>query len=478
MLKNNKFKNVMFVLYLFIALGICSLPAVMMPFTDTEKTSENRELSTMPKFRTEDGKINLDFFYQFETYFSDHYSFREKLVTLNGSIMGGIFNTSPNNDVIIGKGDWLFYNYTIDDYTATHLMSYRGINNICRNLELMAEYCENYGADFVFVPAPNKNSIYPEFMPERYYVTDADKNLHRVYSKLAETSVKCCDLEGALLKSKGDKLLYHQTDTHWNNYGANIGREAMLNTLGKSFEHMDFTNTSYTWKGDLYKMLFPSGTKLDLQFDYADDLFTYNYVGRVRNMDDLTIKTVCDNAEGSLLMYRDSFGAANIPFMAESFASAEFSRIVPYKTESIASGEIDTVILEIVERNLPNLQTFAPIMPAPIRGGSGSFLTPRSYMPESDIFCEISGDYLHIYGILDDDFFESDDVRIYVTINDTVYEAFHAYEKELLGESSVSSSDNGFSLFVPYLESAEIWVTTYCDDAPLYRSESVEWGKE
>ena len=58
------------------------------------------------------------------------------------------------------------------------------------------------------------------------------------------------------------------------------------------------------------------------------------------------------------------------------------------------------------------------------------------------------GNYLHIFGELGDNFFTSDNTKIYVTANGVTYRAFNAFEDKLL-EREGEESDNGFSLYIP-----------------------------
>ena len=46
---------------------------------------------------------------------------------------------------------------------------------------------------------------------------------------------------------------------------------------------------------------------------------------------DPRITTVNPVKEGSLVMYRDSFGNALLPYMADAYANAYFSRGIPYQ---------------------------------------------------------------------------------------------------------------------------------------------------
>jgi len=333
-------------------------------------------------------------------------------------------------------------------------LSERGISNVAHNIQLMSEYCKENGADFIFAPAPNKNSIYPEYMPSRYYVTNNTKNIDAVKAKL-DGSVGYCDWKNFLITSKDNGLLYHKTDSHWNNFGANLASRQLLTDLGKQFTPLFNTGTSYTWRGDLYKMLFPQGKELDMQVEY-DGLFTFETVGRFRSWDDSTVNTECEGKEGRLLMFRDSFGVALNKFMANEFAEAEFSRVVPYRMQGIADGKFDCVVLEIVERNLRNLQKSAPVMPAPTAKG----VNLSSPSVSADVYTEEIGGYLHIYGVLENlKKSVKSDTNIYVTVNGITYEAFRAYESDLLsGETGMTESDYGYSLYVPYVENAQITI--------------------
>ena len=103
-----------------------------------------------------------------------------------------------------------------------------------------------------------------------------------------------------------------------------------MSALGK--EHNDFSDASYvtekSWSGDLDRMLWPGKDLKDYQNIYDID-FGYSYKGSYRSTDDLIINTVNDNAEDSILVFRDSFGAALIPYISENFENATYLRARP-----------------------------------------------------------------------------------------------------------------------------------------------------
>lgn len=439
-MKNDKRKNILYTVYAAAFIGICLVPAAAMPFQKSGSTLENRALAEMPKLKTEDGGFNFEFFSEFETYFSEHFAFRQELVTLDGKLRAEVAGSSSNEDVIVGKDGWLYYTPTADDFMNTNTLSDRAINNIDHNLALLSDYCAQQGAEFIFTAAPNKNTIYPEYMPFNYIETDNSGNLEKLEMKQAASQKYLyASLKDALLaeKAASGQQLYHKTDTHWNNIGALAARNALLNGKWTS----QWTKAD-DWSGDLAEMLYPADVPLDTQY-YTDYDFSYNYVGRFRSFDEISIKTTCENAKGSMLMYRDSFGEAILPFMAESFAQAEFSRAVPYNTSTITDGM--TVILEIVERNLGNLQKYAPVMPAPVYEGE----LPEGRVSSGAAYkSEVSGSYIHIYGELPEDFFSGDSTQIIVTADGSSYEAFNCFEDTKLGREG-ETSDRGFSLYIP-----------------------------
>ena len=161
-------KNTLYRIYSAVFIGICMIPSVFMPFIKSDTSTEKRKLSEFPKIKTDSGKINFQYFDEFETYFSEHFAFRQSLVTLDGYFKSKVLGTSSNNDVIVGKDDWLYYGETVNDFLNIGTLSNRGINNIKNNLEIINDYCNQNNVKFVFMVAPNKNSIYPEYMPSNY----------------------------------------------------------------------------------------------------------------------------------------------------------------------------------------------------------------------------------------------------------------------------------------------------------------------
>ena len=225
-------KNILYRLYAAAFIGVCLVPAVMTPFVGSSSSKEKRELAAVPKL-TREGKLNTEFFSQFETYFSEHFAFRQQLVDINSRLATSLLKTSPDTDVISGRDGWLFYGETADDFLNINTLSRRAINNIHHNLRLIDNYCRENGADFIFFSAPNKNSLYPEYMPPNYVETSAPGNYEMLTEALSGERFYC-DMKAALSDADSSIPLYHKTDTHWNNLGAYAGHTVLMGMLGKT----------------------------------------------------------------------------------------------------------------------------------------------------------------------------------------------------------------------------------------------------
>lgn len=436
-------KKIFYRIYTAAFIGICLVPAVFTPFAKSDGSKEKRELGGMPSVKTEDGKINFNYFSEFETYFSEHFAFRQQLVNADGRMRSAILGTSPNSDVIVGKDGWLFYGETADDFLRINCLDGREISNIVHNLRLMEDHCKKIGAEFMFFSAPNKNSLYPEYMPFNYIPSDNQGNYQALTAALAGEDFYL-DMKESLLSLNSSTPLYHKTDTHWNNFGAYAGHSFIMTKLGR--ESCPVSGEWYIKKdrlGDLAAMIYPAEEAKDDQL-HNDYEFSYQYTSRFQGLDDLVITTYCESGSGDLLMYRDSYGEAILPYMAECFGTAEFSRSEAYDLSKVGKGS--TVIVEIVERNLDRLQKYAPVMAAPEtdipaleikKCGSTAELRTRAHR-----------NFTHFFGVLPEDAVSGENYRVYAVSGGKAYEAFNCFEDRLLGCEGESSS-LGFSLYIP-----------------------------
>lgn len=427
------------VLYITAFFAACLVPSLGMAVTKQEASSENRRLAEFPELKKEN-EINTRWLPEAGEYFQEHFAFRNELVTANALLNGKIFGVSTADGVIQGTDNWLYYKDSLEDYLGEELLSERSLFNIAHTLAMMQETLNEKGVQFLFTVAPNKNSLYGENMP--YYDSlkvSSDKNLVNLQKYLRQEQVSYGDLYETLSEEK--EVLYHKRDSHWNNKGAAVAAETLLSSLKK--EHVSYKKEPYTIKtdftGDLDEMLYPLATTPEEEV-YYDRQTTFAYVGEVGSNFDPKITTVNPGSTGSLVMYRDSFGNAILPFFANSYANAYFSRGIPYQMTDLAEHQTDTVIVERAERFLPEMAENPPQMEAP-QLTVGAVMEPE--MEENargTVTAEVQGDLVKVSGLVDEAILDTDS-RIAIRRNggDT-FEAFPL----TLGQEDGSSSDYGF----------------------------------
>ena len=149
------------------------IPLIGMLFYPKREVNQKQALSPFPRIQT-DGKWNLHFLSELGDYFSDHFAFRWELIQANSLIKGKVFGMSGDDSVIQGTDGYYFYTDSLDSYQGRLSLDQRELYSAARMLALIQEYVENQGGKFVFAVAPNKNTLYPQYMP--YYYRQIQKN--------------------------------------------------------------------------------------------------------------------------------------------------------------------------------------------------------------------------------------------------------------------------------------------------------------
>ena len=409
----------LFVVLFFL---LCLFPVAGILILGPAQPAANEILPSPPTLVGEDGRFNRNVLSEFSDYLEKHFALRQELVTANHKLHTVLFHTSSEDDVIVGKNGWLFYGETLDDYEGINGMTDRELWSAAHALALMQEYCENRGVTFLFTVAPNKNSLYGQYMPDRYPAAPESRNVTGLTACLSAEGVHYVDLFSTLAKE--DTILYRRLDSHWTQQGAGLAGDTLLAALGRSVVpfYGGEVNQVSEETGDLYEILYPTGHGLDEDQLYTRP-FTFTYVTPIRSVDDNFIRTQQAEQDGSLLMFRDSFGNALHLFMAEGYGKSTFCRLTPYNLGLIDTENADTVVIELVERNLEWLITRPAIFPAPVRQVTENAIYDPALSVTITVesseelveYCQVSG----VISAIDMD----QDSPIYLKIGDTVYEA-------------------------------------------------------
>jgi alginate O-acetyltransferase complex protein AlgJ len=218
---------------------------------------------------------------------------------------------------------------------------------------------------YVFTIAPDKHVIYPEHMPSSIRVVQATSRTDQVYAALEHSGVSVVDLRPALLEARDRERLYYLTDTHWNDRGAFIAYQCIIEAVRAqvpatppAWKRADFEEREQESSGrDLAGMM---GLKRVLR---ETDLQLVPLRKRrahvvdppgVEPMSELgrLVTEIPDSSLPRAVIFRDSFVSRLVPLLSEHFSRAVYLWQNDFDATAVADEHPDVVIEEIVGRHL------------------------------------------------------------------------------------------------------------------------------
>lgn len=340
------------IVWIVLFLAFCLVPSLGMTVAGETKPSANEILASGPRLVMKDGKWNTAFLNDVSDYLADRFAFRKPLVNAWAELNAKLFRSSVEEQVVLGGDGWLYYASTLDDYMGRS-MSDEDLELAASYLAALQQEAESRGVRFYFTIAPNKNSLYGERMPSFIPENHAASNAERLKPCLERYGVNYIDLF-EVFAGEGD-CLYYRTDSHWTDRGAALAADTILAAMGKDAPYFSGSFCAgEPHRGDLYEMLYPTGTDQESSELYAPG-FSYTLSGDPNKGNAMKIRSECPEKSGRLLCWRDSFGISLYPYLADSFENALFLRSASYDLGEIEKSGADTVLIELVERNLGQL---------------------------------------------------------------------------------------------------------------------------
>ena len=332
--------------YLCGFLIIISLPFIQMNLNifDTATINEKREKAQKPVFNIENGISN--YLKKYETYFNDNLGFRENFIKLANTIDVKLFNKSSNSSVVLGKNDYLYAAEETDDYNRTNTLSDEQINTILTKISYFQERLSAIGIDFVFTVAPNKSTIYPEFMPYESLNENSESNLDKINNLIDDYSINYINYKKLMLDNKENYDLYYKRDTHWNLVASSLASNELLNYFKVKY-NTDFGS------------VFPTNIRQEYNQGDLDDLLGVK-TNVLETMCDISTTETKDKLPKTLV-YMDSFYNTVLPCMDNFFIQRFDMHNLNAPVHSnfpIYSPNSKIVIFEMVERYLPQLLSY------------------------------------------------------------------------------------------------------------------------
>ncbi|KKW16267.1 MAG: Alginate O-acetyltransferase AlgJ [Parcubacteria group bacterium GW2011_GWC2_49_9] len=369
----NRFQNVtrwserLLILVFLITISSPGISLIAGYGSDTT-TVEKRELALFPKFSAS-SVLRAPFRRGFEEYFNDHFGFRDMLVRMGSVVSVELFKRSPNSKVAVGKNDWLFFlgDDILNDFQGKYQINNEAMNQIVDNIDKKQEWLANRDTDFYILVAPNKTTIYPELLPDSIRSSKGTTLLEQIAPRLEqESDIHFIDPRDTLIKAKSERLTYEKTGTHWNQYGAFLAYDMLIDEMRK--DHPELTDADLSTYKISQKVTGGSDLVilLSLQEKMKDEL-VYLDPKKPRSATDAEVAFINPNQKKDMplvakktpysdmpraLIFRDSFANLLVPFLSEHFSRSVYVWIPLIDERIVEIEKPDIVILEITERFL------------------------------------------------------------------------------------------------------------------------------
>lgn len=304
------------------------------------KLHEKRKITPEP---VPEWKTLLQYPREYTPYYNDHFVLRNHFIYLQNFLEVKWFGVSPIPKVLVGRDGWLFiareksdrdcteYFRAVKPFTSAELEHWKNI------LEQRRKWLADRGIHYLFVIAPNKNTIYPEYMPRHIRKTGNRSRMDQLLEYLENHSkVPVLDLRPALRAAKKEYPVYARTDTHWSEYGAYIVHREIIEHISQYRDFKAavplplsrFKINRETWGGgDLAKMLSMPEVLTEEKFKLRPKSPLNAKGGKLKRLSRF-VKRGYSECKGALpvniVMVHDSFYKKLKPYLSECFVRVQY----------------------------------------------------------------------------------------------------------------------------------------------------------
>ena len=266
--------------YIFIALFMAMLivPAVLMDHEQFKSSDiDNKTLTEWPGFKMETENIRT-----IEDYVDDRIGFRSVAIYSYTKLSNDLFHVMVHPLFMYGEEGHIYYK------DPQYIAAYQRLNtdteymdSFVNFLEKTNDYLNSKNIKFVYFLAPDKKSIYPEYLPKSIHVKEDESSvIEYMTSRLESTDIEYVIPYAELLNAKAEaekngQVIYNQKydATHWNEFGSFVGQSLLDEKIRNWFPDVRPLST------DDYTLGFEKRTNLDQSdFPIDDDVPVYTLI--------------------------------------------------------------------------------------------------------------------------------------------------------------------------------------------------------
>lgn len=268
------------------------------------------------------------------------------------------------NLVIPGRFGWLFFagDDSLSYYQGTNILTEDQMAAYLDQMTQLQRLCDERGIRLQFLLLPNKEQVYPEYMPS-YTIENTPKRVESFVNYVREHSDVNIIYPLQKLRQAGIYWqAYHKYDTHWTHVGAFVATQALYEALGMPTTDLHDLEVSLCVPtvndlillGGLDASQYPA--EYDYSINYRPEVTFADFQNGLSPADTYTAWSDCGNDE-KLVFIGDSFRCFMSDYLVKDFSHS----VITYRetanqrtdyaedvVESIRNADI--LVLEAVER--------------------------------------------------------------------------------------------------------------------------------
>ena len=350
----NNISNIKNKLFIAVFLLLLIVPNLVLIFGVESKIGDNENLK-FKEFPKIDIKKPIQSLSNFKSYYLGNFGLKKTTVNQYINFKETILKEEPlPNYNLTGKDGWYFLgnHYNNVFYNSFGMTGDNKTKEIINYLNRINQYLNSKNIKFYVIFPPNKHSIYSEYLP---FQLEKKETLYSHLKRELEknSTAQLIDLHSVLLKEKKENQLYYKTDSHWNDLGAFIAYQHIIDYIKKDISIQKLELKDYKVSTD-FKVLGDNTQMVNIKEKTEVINFEKKTPSRIEVLSDdqkfLHFKN--ESKDYKLILYRDSFSNALIPFFNETFENAIYIRNFKINKRDIENNNPDIVILELVERNI------------------------------------------------------------------------------------------------------------------------------
>jgi hypothetical protein len=279
----------------------------------------------------------------------------------------------------VGRDGWFYYadDKAVEDYANVELMDETAVANWREAVLRARNWLEARKVAYVFTIAPDKHAVYAEAFPSTIARIHDVSRADQLFTALQDTGL-AVDARPALFEAKQRERIYHKTDTHWNDRGALIAYQQIINAVRArvpstppAWTRDDFTAVERVVEGmDLAGMMGLTRVLREVDRPLIPIRPRRSHVvepagGNPMDEEGRLVTELDDPSLPRAVIFRDSFVSRLVPFLSEHFSRAVYLWQNDFDATEVLKEHPDVVIQEIVGRHLYNFIPSPELVPKP-----------------------------------------------------------------------------------------------------------------